>query len=592
MYVLHVDDNPGFTDLTADMLTREHDQLTVETATTASEGLDRLAERDFDCIVSDYEMPGVDGIEFLERVRAEYPNLPFILYTGKGSEEVASEAISAGVTDYLQKDSGMDHYTLLVNRITNVVDSYRSQQKLAERNKELGRYKHMINSMQEAACIYDADGRFEVVNEYLADWYGMTPEALKGEDSNLIPLIQKQTDGDDPYQALLDGERETLAGEIEAEFADHGKAVLEYRLTPLMVDGVVDGIVGVARDITERKEREQELRRTKRAIDEAPVGITITDPDRQENPVIYANQRFQDLTGYAEEEILGRNCRFLQGDDTAPDGVTALREAIDAEKPVTVELRNYRKDGTEFWNRLSVAPVRDEEGEVTNFVGFQQDVTDRKHREQELERQNKRLEQFSRVVSHDLRNPLNVANGRLQLVQEGCENEHLDAVEQALERMEALIADLLTLASGGAAVADLTPIDLGAIAERCWANVQTGDATFDIAVDQTIRADENRLRQVFENLIRNAIDHGGDDVAVTIGDLDGGFYVEDTGPGIPSEERDAVFEVGYSTSDDGTGLGLSIVKHVVDAHGWDIRVTEGTEGGARFEITGIESATV
>ena len=97
---------------------------------------------------------------------------------------------------------------------------------------------------------------------------------------------------------------------------------------------------------------------------------------------------------------------------------------------------------------------------------------------------------------------------------------------------------------------------------------------------------------MFENLIRNAIDHGGDDVAVTIGDLDGGFYVEDTGPGIPSEERDAVFEVGYSTSDDGTGLGLSIVKHVVDAHGWDIRVTEGTEGGARFEITGIESATV
>ncbi|MFB6157186.1 MAG: PAS domain S-box protein [Haloferacaceae archaeon] len=386
--VLHVDDEPDFADVAATFLEREDDRLVVDTATSAAEGLDALDDG-VDCVVSDYDMPGRNGIEFLEAVREDAPDLPFVLYTGKGSEEIASEAISAGVTDYLQKGSGTDQYAVLANRITNAVESYRSRRALADRNRDLRRYKNMVDSMREAACVYDEEGRFVVVNGYLADWYGTTKEALEGRRSDLVASIRDRED--DPFRALVEGRREQVSGEIGFEFPGHGHAVVAYQLTPLMVDGTVEGVVGVARDVTERREREEELRRNERAMDEAPIGITITDPDRSDNPIVYANRRFRELTGYDESGTVGRNCRFLQGPDTDPGPVAAMREAIDAEERVTVELRNYRKGGSEFWNRVSIAPVRDEEGSVVNHVGFQRDVTEDHRRADRRRRQRETL---------------------------------------------------------------------------------------------------------------------------------------------------------------------------------------------------------
>jgi signal transduction histidine kinase len=201
-----------------------------------------------------------------------------------------------------------------------------------------------------------------------------------------------------------------------------------------------------------------------------------------------------------------------------------------------------------------------------------------------LERQNDQLEEFTGVVSHDLRNPLEVATGRLELAREECDSEHLEGVARAHDRMESLIDDLLTVAKQGNEVTDPDLVDLGEIVEKCWRTVQTDSATLHLDASQTINADENRLRQLFENLIRNAVEHAGPDVEITVGDLNGGLYVADDGPGIPKRERDSVFESGYSTADGGTGFGLSIVKAVADAHGWDVSVTDSATGGARFEI--------
>lgn len=210
---------------------------------------------------------------------------------------------------------------------------------------------------------------------------------------------------------------------------------------------------------------------------------------------------------------------------------------------------------------------------------------------EKLHHQNKRLDEFVSVVSHDLRNPLSVAVGRLELIRQECDNEHLDAIGRAHDRMETLISDLLTLAREGESAIGLTTVDLAELTQNSWGNVDTGHATLDVTLSGTIRADEGRLKQLFENLIRNAIQHGGDGVTVTVGVSNGGFYVEDDGPGIPEEELDDVFAAGYSTSDSGTGFGLSIVKRVVEAHGWEITVTEGSDGGARFEITDVEFVT-
>lgn len=181
-----------------------------------------------------------------------------------------------------------------------------------------------------------------------------------------------------------------------------------------------------------------------------------------------------------------------------------------------------------------------------------------------------------------------MAQGRLTLAQRQCDSEHLDEIESALDRMETLIEDVLTLSRLGTVIGDRESISLSAMVDDCWATVDSTDATLMTSIDRTIEADESRLRQVFENLFRNAIEHGGDDVTVTIGALPSGFYLEDDGPGIPEDARSEVFETGYSSRKEGTGFGLSIVKEIVNAHGWGIRLPADQQDGARFEITGVE----
>ncbi|MBP1922903.1 signal transduction histidine kinase [Halorubrum alkaliphilum] len=210
--------------------------------------------------------------------------------------------------------------------------------------------------------------------------------------------------------------------------------------------------------------------------------------------------------------------------------------------------------------------------------------------ERELERQNAQLEQFASVVSHDLRNPLSVAQGNVDLLRDEYEIDRLDTVSDAHDRMETLIEDLLTLARQGDAIRGVESVGLAELSRACWEQVATEDATVSIDDPPMVMADRDRLRQLLENLFRNSVEHGGEGPNVTVGTLDdgNGFYVADDGPGIPESERDRVFESGHSTVDSGTGFGLAIVAEIAEAHGWDVHVADATGGGVRFEITGVE----
>ncbi|MFB6155296.1 MAG: bacterio-opsin activator domain-containing protein [Haloferacaceae archaeon] len=149
---------------------------------------------------------------------------------------------------------------------------------------------------------------------------------------------------------------------------------------------------GTARLPIDELDLRERLRLKERAMEEAPVGITISDPDRPDNPLIYANDAFERLTGYEKEAIVGRNCRFLQGEESDPEAIAAMRAAVDDAEPVSVELVNYRDDGSTFWNRVHIAPIRDDDGTVTNYVGFQTDVTTRKEAELEVQRERENLD--------------------------------------------------------------------------------------------------------------------------------------------------------------------------------------------------------
>jgi len=479
------------------------------------------------------------------------------------------------------------------------------------------------------------------------------------------------------------------------------------------------------------------------AMDQAGVGITVADADDPDESLVYVNRGFETLTGYSADEAVGDNCRFLQGEDTDPEQVARLRQAIDEDYSETVELRNYRADGTMFWNRVTVAPVYDDD-DVSHYVGIQSDVTEtvaaerahrrmveltadpdldfeakvdallelgrerfdvdvgflsaiddefevvaadsahpglqpgatepmsttycrrtiaadeplavedaaeewaddpaydrwelacyvgakvevdgelygtlcfadtekartfseaektfvellaawvryeleRRERERGLERENARLSKFASVVSHDLRNPLGIAQGHLQVLAEGDGDEETVAeIATALDRMEALIEDVLTLARDGEVVDDPEVVSLAAAATDARRVVDAPDATLDVARDApNVRADPERLQTVLENLFRNSVQHG-DATTLAVGVDDGVLYVADDGTGIPEDDRENVFEHGYTTNEDGTGFGLAIVEEIADAHGWTVSLTESDAGGARFEFHGVD----
>jgi PAS domain S-box-containing protein len=313
------------------------------------------------------------------------------------------------------------------------------------------------------------------------------------------------------------------------------------------------------------------------------------------------------------------------------DSVAAVEAAVETAasgQPARFECDYFHRDGTGTV-AATLYPVYDVDseehesedatgGEVVSLMAVGADTTTRTEQATQLKRQRDRLEEFASMVSHDLRSPLEVARGRLRLYDNTGDPDHLGEIEASLDRMSTLIDDLLTLARQGKSVSDLEPTPVAAVATRAWNTVETADASLDVVLDDetVVAADPSRLQQLFENLFRNAVEHGstsprsraredavehgsassrpsagdarhdGSPVTVRLAGLDDGdgFAVEDDGPGIPAADRDHVFERGFSTDRDGTGFGLAIVRHVAEAHEWTVRATESDAGGARFEV--------
>ena len=201
----------------------------------------------------------------------------------------------------------------------------------------------------------------------------------------------------------------------------------------------------------------------------------------------------------------------------------------------------------------------------------------------EARHQSTRLDEFASVVSHDLRNPLSVAQTMLLEAIRTGEATHLRAVNDSLDRMDALIDETLSVARNGTQVLEPEAHQLVELAADAWDGVETGNATLEIEGNTQLQVDRIRALKLFENLFRNAHEHGGD-VTVRVGSLPRGFYVEDDGPGIPADKRETVLEQGVSTTASGSGLGLAIVRAIAEAHDWTVTVTESDAGGARFEF--------
>ena len=315
-------------------------------------------------------------------------------------------------------------------------------------------------------------------------------------------------------------------------------------------------------------------------VEEMPDAVvTVDEADR----VVDWNDAALDVFGVDDPAVGTSLWRFFEA---APTEVRVeLLAAGQSETQVAFEL-----DGRERHFSILRSPIDVGQAERLGRVLVLRDITAIKRREQQLLRQNEYLDEFASVVSHDIQGPLMEIKGSADAIAKTGETAHVEYVLDAADRMERLVDDLLRLARSGQRIENTEPVDLGGVSTDAWQRVWSTDAEFVVDADVTILADPDRLQQLFENLFHNAVEHGGPGVQVRVGTLPDGFSVEDDGPGIPLEEREQVFERGYTSSEDGTGLGLGIVRQIVRAHGWTILVTESETGGARFEITGVETS--
>lgn len=622
--VLHVDDRPEYGEILTSYLDEHDEPFDVVTETDPVVALQTLSDTEFDCLVTDYEMPKMDGLELLAAVQRRHPELPVILLTAKGSESVASEAIAAGVTDYLPKNELTDSPAILAKRITNAV----------ERQAYSRQFETLVETLP--GVVY----RTRDTPEWETDFIGGNCESLTGYPADAIVAGEVTWDAD----IIHPDDRETVRQSVETQLEDGDGFELTYRI--LTADGErmwvtehgqrvasEDGeaiFEGFITDVTALKENERQLaqysdtleglqRTTQQLLEattpEAAAEIVIEGlesafdfdtagiwlaADGKLEPVAqteHGRTLIDEPPTYSPAEASLSWTAFEEGTTRRIDSMADHPERANPETPISSELI-VPLGAFALLNIGSTEPAAFSEADTERVQLWADTVTEAfaridqlqqlTTREAELTRQRDRLDQFASVVSHDLRNPINVASGRLKLATDECDSDQLEIIDRALTRMEELIDDALLLARQGQTVGETESIRLADLAEQCWETVATADATIECQTDAIIQADHSRLADVFENLFRNAIEHGNDSVTITVGTTESGFYVADDGPGIPPDEREQIFETGYSTETDGTGFGLAIVREIIEAHSWEISVGDSETGGARFDITGVE----
>jgi len=311
-----------------------------------------------------------------------------------------------------------------------------------------------------------------------------------------------------------------------------------------------------------------------RVVETLQAGVLVIDTQGR---LVDINDEGRRLLGVGNDPVTDKPAGDLLDPFPNADGLveTVLTTSADESFQTTLGERTYT---------VRISPLYDQREVLAGRVVLVNDVTEQVEQQRELQQRNEQLDRFASVVSHDLRNPLTVASGKLDLFRQTREDEYLDDIDDSFRRMERLISDVLTLTRTDGEEIDLTPVSVAGVVEAAWSNVETGASTLVVASEWTQPANRSLLMQLFENLFRNAVEHNHGPVTVTVGSLSDGLFVEDDGIGIPETERADLFDAGVSGTDAGTGLGLMIVDQVATVHGWETTVTAAEDGGARFEL--------
>ncbi len=476
------------------------------------------------------------------------------------------------------------------------------------------RYRRLFESAKDGILILDAEtGKIVDVNPFLIELTGYTRAEFLDLCLWEIGLFKDIASSKAEFAKLqnLDYVRYE---HLPLETRDGHTIAVEFVSNVYDVDGerVIQCNV---RDITVRRRAEDALRMRDRAIQAVEQGIIITDASK-DHAIVYVSPGFTRLTGYAEAEALGRNCRFLQGRDTDPQATARIRQAVAARQPCAVELLNYRKDGSEFWNHLALSPVTDDAGRVTHFVGVQTDVTERRGLEAQFLR-SQRMEavgQLAGGVAHDFNNILSVILSYAEMARDDLAPEaplraDLDEIRKAALRASDLTRQLLAFSRRSVMAPEVLNLDerLAGVA-KLLRQLLGADVTLSMIPTNDlwrIKADPGQLEQIVMNLAINARDampEGGELTIETANvvldaayagahhDVAPGAYVmlsvSDTGIGMNKAIQARIFEPFFTTKETGkgTGLGLASVFGIVKQSGGHIWVYSEPGKGTTFKL--------
>jgi PAS domain S-box-containing protein len=635
---------------------------------------------------AEYEPTLADGVDFYhpddrDRIAGEVERA---VRTG-GSYDldlriVRSDGEVRDVRAWGQSVTGLDGQPVLRGVLQDITDRKRRERELQRARQQ---FETFTENVDHAFFLVPPDySEVTFVNAAAEELYGVSEHELRRDPTAWLDRIHP--DDVDAVEAAVDAQGTAAVDwpqvqQFRLQHPERGVLWLRARIYPIRDDGEVVQLAGIAADVTQVEKHGRKLERlqqyTSRLIDvsdtaeaarigvDAAIDVVGVDfcriqLQRASQPASAASERGTadggetayersagdgPLSTFARQALEERPAAV--GRDGDGDGDGDGGDASSRHAPIVIPLEGH---GTICVSELDAAAFDDIDTTLLELLAEAlagalsraERTTLLRERERELEAQNDRLEKFASIVSHDLRNPLGVANGYLELAEERCEPAYFEKTASALDRMEALVDDLLTLSTAGTALEAWSACPLAAVARDAWEYVETANATLRVEADvPTVEGDESILTQLFENLFRNSVEHGstdsrpaagdsvehgsttprsqarggsveqsttggrmttgdaagpgGDDAGVTVrvGPLSdrAGFYVADDGVGIPPEKREEVFEYGYTSSADGTGFGLAIVTDLAAVHGWSVDLTESVAGGARFEFGVPES---
>lgn len=503
-------------------------KVAVDVAQTPEEALETVGSRSIDCLIVPPALEDGELAPFLDAARELGSGLPAIIFGDDETSAIDPRVVTAGVSDFVPTNGLDGGYEALAASVTRNVRGRETTSRIDRFHEAL------IENSADVLTILDRDGTIEFVSPAIESVMGYDSRDLLGEDAieyvhpNDVEIVREKF-FEDP-RAWIGEQRK---GTYRFRNADDEWRVVESLGYSLMDDPAVDGVVVNSRDVTERERRKEELELYETIVETVPVGLFIID---EEAEIDWVNGETVHIVGISESTLLEKGVPDLIEEgyleyDLVEQYVEGLRDMLssgtEADRLIE-DVPFYPENGEEprFFNvHWALRPFED--GEFSGTVVVFQEITERITYERQLERQNERLSRFASFVSHDLRNPLNVAQGYTTHALETGDADALEEIRFSLDRMEQLIEELLTLASEGHRIDEIVPVALAESAREAWRTVDTKAGTLEVEDDLTLHADGGLLRQLLENLFRNAVEHGGDDVTVRVGRLEGddaGFF--------------------------------------------------------------------